>query len=288
MLDSVEAVLALPEPPAELLLIDQTESHTAETDQRLAELEQRPGFRRLCPAQPSITRAMNLALREAQTSHVLFLDDDILPVSDLAAIHRKAHENQPELWATVGQVIQPWQESEAITPPREFQGLKEDFDFPFHSSLDADVRNVMAGNLCVHRERALSVGGFDENFQGSAFRFETEFARRIVRAGGTIRFLGGAGIRHLRVSAGGTRSQGSHLTSASPHHGIGDHYYAFLHGGTAEAWWYAVRRVIREVSTRFHLTHPWWIPVKLTGEIRALLGGLRLAAQTGRQQPESN
>jgi hypothetical protein len=34
--------------------------------------------------------------------------------------------------------------------------------------------------------------------------------------------------------------------------------------------------MIREVCTRFHLRHPWWIPVKLTGELRALVWASRL------------
>jgi hypothetical protein len=225
---------------------------------------------------------MNVGLRESQSPLVLFLDDDIEPVSDLTAEHRRAHAANPVLWATVGQVIQPWQQSQLIIPPRRESGLREDFDFPFHSTLDADVRNVMAGNLCVNRHRAISIGGFDENFSGSAFRFESEFARRVGNVAGRIWFLGSAGIKHLRVTEGGTRSQGSHLTSGSPHHGIGDHYYAFLHGRPVEAFAYCSHRLIREVSTKFHATHPWWIPVKLVGELRAMWGGWRMAAMKKR------
>ncbi len=50
-----------------------------------------------------------------------------------------------------------------------------------------------------------------------------------------------------------------------------------------EAWKYSVSRVFREVRTRFHLTHPWWIPVKLVGEARALWGGWRMAATRKRE-----
>ena len=120
------------------------------------------------------------------------------------------------------------------------------------------------------------MGGFDQNFQGAAYRFETEFARRIAKAGGKIRFLGTAGIDHLRVPSGGTRSRGNHLASASPRHGVGDHYYALLHAKSIEANWYCLRRMFREVRTKFHATHPWWIPVKLVGELRAYLLARRL------------
>ncbi len=280
--DTLASLLRLQHPAHEILVIDQTLSHSPSAQATLAQWNERGEIRWIQQSPPSITAAMNRGLREATSRLVLFLDDDIEPLSELARQHATAHQHTSELWATVGQVIQPWQAAEDLTATRGYKGLRIDFDFPFHSSSDQPVFNVMAGNLCVHRERALSIGGFDENFQGAAYRFETEFARRVTQAGGKIRFIGSAGIKHLRVSSGGTRQSGSHLTSADPRHGIGDHYYAFLHGQFLEAWAYSLRRTLREVCTKFHLTHPWWIPVKLIGELRAMVGGWRLAARRKR------
>ena len=56
---------------------------------------------------------------------------------------------------------------------------------------------------------------------GFAYRFETEFARRLVTGGGKIRFEPDASIRHLKAERGGTRSAGGHMTSPSPLHGVG-------------------------------------------------------------------
>lgn len=281
--DTIAGLLHLQEQADEILIIDQTPKHSEEATWRLTSWHSGGAIRWIKHDKPSITEAMNRGLQAAAGQLVLFLDDDIVPSSEVVQKHRGQHQSTPSLWATVGQVIQPWQQPEKLQPPRAQTGLRTDFDFPFHSSLDHDVQNVMAGNLCVNRERALSIGGFDENFVGAAFRFETEFARRIGRAGGRIQFLGSAGINHLRVTEGGTRSAGSHLTSASPRHGMGDHYYAFLHGGPIEAWTYSLRRVFREVSTKFHATHPWWIPVKLVGELRAMWAGYVLAKRKRRE-----
>ena len=279
LVETIESLLALESQPSEILIVDQTKEHDASTSQRLGELDKRESIRWIRLAEPSITKSMNHGLREAQSSLVLFLDDDIRPRAELVEIHSQAHSRTPDLWATVGQVIQPWQEPENIDAPRVAKGLRLDEDFPFHSTRDMDVCNVMAGNLCVHRERTISIGGFDEKFVGAAYRFETEFARRVGKAGGKIWFLGGAGIDHLRVQKGGTRAKGSHLTSASPRHGVGDHYYAMLHAeSTAAATSYCLRRILREVRTKFHLTHPWWIPVKLVGEVRAYLAARKLIA----------
>ncbi|MEM6472081.1 MAG: glycosyltransferase [Planctomycetota bacterium] len=279
LLETIEALLGLCRDTDEILLIDQTEMHEDATTQRLLKWEKCGDIRWIRLERPSITRAMNHGMRVASNSLILFLDDDIRPHTDLLTAHSKAHEIDGDLWATVGQVIQPWQSPQDIEPPRQLDGLRRDEDFPFHSTRKSEVQNVMAGNLCVKKELAESIKGFDENFQGSAYRFETEFARRVGKAGGRIQFLGEGGIDHLRVSSGGTRTNGSHLTSASPRHGVGDHYFALLHAGSAaEAHAYCIRRVFREVRTKFHLTHPWWIPIKLIGEIRAYFEARRLIA----------
>lgn len=279
LLDTVSALLNLPIQPGQLFIIDQTKNHQPETLSQLTRWKSEGVISWQVLTAPSITAAMNIGLQMAKTPLVLFLDDDIIPHPHLVEKHWSAHHADPSLWATVGQIIQPWQESLAISPPRQFSGLMRDYDFPFNSSLDTEVHNTMATNLCVNRQRALSIGGFDERFIGAAYRFETEFARRIEKAGGKIMFAGSAGINHLRVQSGGTRSSGSHMTSASPKHGFGDHYYAFLHGKGLESWTYCFKRIFREGRTKFHLTHPWWIPVKLVGEIRALFLARKMIKQ---------
>ena len=277
LLETIRQLLTLPTTAQEILIVDQTPLHDEATTDQLSKWSEQGLIRWIRRERPSITAAMNHALQVAATPLVMFMDDDVVPISDLVKIHQQAHLEDGTLWATVGQIIQPWQEPSRIEPPRAMKGLRTDFDFPFHSTVETDVQNAMAGNLCVNRAKALSIGGFDETFVGSAYRFETDFAKRIIKAGGRIRFLGSAGLRHLKASAGGTRSEGSHLTSASPHHGFGDYYYAFRHGTAAEAWRYSGQRIIREVRTRFHLRHPWWVPVKLLGEFRGMVAGFRAA-----------
>ena len=293
--ETIGSLIELPTQPGELIIVDQSPTHNEQTTRQLDQWHRDGQINWMRLDKPSITRSMNHGLRMSRSPLVLFLDDDIRPRCDLIAVHVAAHSADPSLWATVGQVIQPEQQAEDVDAPRKLTGLRTDEDFPFHSTRHMDVQNVMAGNLCVNRERALSIGGFDENFGGAAFRFETEFARRVVRAGGKIRFLGNAGIDHLRAQRGGTRSTGTHLASADPKHGVGDHYFAMLHAKSkSEAFRYSLRRIFREVRTKFHLTHPWWIPVKLLGEIRAYRAASRLisdrsdsTAQSDLTEPES-
>jgi GT2 family glycosyltransferase len=211
--------------------------------------------------EPSIPHAMNVALAAATTELVLFLDDDILSTAGLVDAHAEAHRD-PAVWAVVGQILQPGEEPERIEQPAD------DLEFRFNSDRPAELRNVMAGNLSVKRARAIGIGGFDENFIGVAYRFETDFALRLVAAGGKIRFEPRASIRHLKLASGGLRAFGDHRTSASPMHSAGDYYFALWH--RPPLWRYALTRLRKNVATRYHLKHPWTIPTKLAGELRGL------------------
>jgi len=280
LLDTVRALLDLAHPFTELILVDQTTEHGRETVAAIEFWQQKGRLRWLRLPSPCIPHAMNSGLEAANADIVLFLDDDIVPDPVLLSAHAGAHSCNSDAWAVVGQVLQPGEESLDVDYESRAAGLVADLDFPFYSNRGRWVENVMAGNLSVKRELALSIGGFDENFiPPVAYRFETEFARRIVRAGGKIWFEPTASIQHLRACSGGTRTHGSHLTSPSPLHGVGDYYYAFRCGSRCEALRYSLRRMFREVRTKFHLKHPWYIPIKLIGEVRACLWASRLARQ---------
>jgi GT2 family glycosyltransferase len=223
--------------------------------------------------EPSIPRAMNIALEAAATDLVLFLDDDVIPSPHLVEAHAEAH-GDPRVWAVVGQILQPGEEPERIVQPAD------DLEFRFNADAAAELSNVMAGNLSVKRGRAIDVGGFDENFVGVAYRFESDFALRLAAAGGKIRFEPRASLRHLKLSSGGLRSFGDHRTSPSPVHSAGDYYFALHH--RPPLWRYALTRLRKNVVTRFHLSHPWTIPAKIVGELRGLLLARRLYGR-GRQ-----
>ena len=106
-------------------------------------------------------------------------------------------------------------------------------------------------------------------------RFETDFARRLVEAGGRIRYDPSASIRHLKVPAGGVRAWGDHRSSASPMHSVGDYYFARHH--VRRFWPYVRQRLLRNVITRYHLAHPWAVVPKVIGELRGLALATKLA-----------
>jgi len=269
VVETIQRLFLLDPPPAAIIVADQS----AEPNRTLAGWHEQGRIRLIRLDAPSIPRAMNEMLLAATTPLVLYLDDDIEPSPGLIATHARAHDSD-ETWAVVGQILQPDEE------PRHFAQPEDDLEFHFNHDSGCFVANVMAGNLSVKREHALDVGGFDENFVGAGYRFETDFALRLVAAGGKIWFAPDATLRHLKLSSGGLRSFGDHRSSPSPAHSAGDYYFAIHHRPPLAR--YALRRLRKNVATQYHLGHPWTIPTKLIGELRGLLLARRLA-RSGRR-----
>ena len=261
----------------ELILVDQTRQHEPETQKFLSEWKDQGAIKWFRLNQPHLTRSMNLGLLKARGDVVLFIDDDIIPNSNLLSEHLDAYRNKSDLWAVVGQISQPGEEPEDLPFIPSGNKLTRYLNFPFRRKEGTYIENAMAGNLSVKRNKALAIGGFDENFTPPvASRFETEFAKRLVSKGGKIWFEPKASIHHLQAKSGGTRAKGSHLNSISPRYGVGDCYYALRQGHFWESMWYILKRPFREVRTKYHLKHPWWIPVKFIGELRAIIRAIYL------------
>jgi GT2 family glycosyltransferase len=262
--ETVRRLFELDPPPEAIIVVDQSVAE----NKPLAEWHRQGRIRLIRLDKPSIPHAMNVALLAAATPVVLYVDDDVEPAPGLIAAHERAHADE-SVWAVVGQILQPGEE------PQHFDQPEDDLEFHFNHDAGRFVTNVMAGNLSVKRDQAIDAGGFDENYVGVAYRFETDFALRLVAAGGKVWFSPEAGLRHLKLASGGLRSYGDHRSSPSPAHSAGDYYFAMHH--RLPLLRYALRRLRRNVMTRYHLTHPWTMPTKLIGELRGWMLARRLA-----------
>ncbi|MBD2165786.1 glycosyltransferase family 2 protein [Calothrix membranacea FACHB-236] len=271
LIDTINYILALPVTAAEVVVIDQTPQHESVVAEQLHQWhkEQRINWLRL--EQPSIPKAMNQGLLAARYDLVLYLDDDIIPDPQLVYTHWQTHQEYQDIQNLIvaGKVIQPWEEGKEIT-----QKVPSPASFATCSRAWPEV--FMGGNFSINRQRILKLKGFDENFVGAAFQFEAEFAYRFRQADGKILFEPAACIHHLKVTSGGTRSYGNHLTTWNPNHAVGDYYYLLCTKGLPERFWRMLSRPIHAVITRHHLYKPWWIPATLIAEMRGLLWALRL------------
>jgi GT2 family glycosyltransferase len=281
LVDTVRMLLEQEPRAGEILLVDQTPQPEAEVVGQLAAWEREGAIRWYRLEVPSVPQAMNQGLRAARSPIVLFLDDDIVPAPGLVGAHARNYSD-PGTWAVVGQILQPGQSALQGAEGGTRRGIWRDLEFPFNGDRRRQVFNCIAANLSVRTDRALQAGGFDESFLGVAYRFETEFCRRLIRMGGKVFFDPAASVRHLRAARGGTRAWGCHLRSGSPAHSVGDYYFAFRESTGSERIAYVMGRLLRSIRTRYHLRHPWWIPVKLTGEVRGLWQAYRLSRESPR------
>ena len=285
LLDTVRDLLALSPPAGEILIVDQTPEHSAAVHGQLAAWHEKERIRWIRLPRPSIPKAMNHALRTARGKVVLFLDDDIVPHRGLVGEHASNYDDD-RVWAVAGQVLQPGQLPRAMTRSVWQCGIWRDLNFPFNCTEPCRISNCMAGNFSVRRARALAMGGFDENYISLAYRFETDFARRLTNRGGEIQFSPEARIRHLQALRGGTRVYGVHRTTCKPDHAVGEYYFALRHGRGFETVTFMAYRLFWALATRHNFFRPWWIPLRLIAELHGLLWAVGLARQGPQMRAE--
>ncbi len=202
LLDTIHGVLNQSHQNLELLVIDQTVSHSAEMAQKIASLKD-PRFRYFVADPPSLPAARNFALKNAKAPIVLFLDDDVVVDKDLVKYHLLAFREHPDVSAVGGRVLQ-----------KGFPIKKEVLHFDDYATsegvftaTEASYTNAFPGGNCALKVTAAArVGGFDTRFPGNAFREESDMALKMTRAGMKIYYEPRAVLTHLAAHSGGTRT----------------------------------------------------------------------------------
>jgi glycosyltransferase involved in cell wall biosynthesis len=270
LVQSILQLLSLNHRASEIIIVDQSESHTLEVQDHLTALERNGDIKWLRLAEPSIPNAMNVGAMSALFEVILFLDDDILTRSELVLEHAKCYSS-PFVHGVAGQVIQSWQEELDSKHGSYYNDNSDDPDaFMFNSGRPCKVRRFIGCNVSFLRSELLDAGGFDLNFSKVAYRYEAESAERFVSSGRTLIFEPKASIHHLKEKSGGTRSYGDHLTSIKPSHSMGMYYYYLVVKNQHNRWRQFFISPFVSCATRFHLRNPWYIPVTFISQISGM------------------
>jgi GT2 family glycosyltransferase len=270
LLDTLDALLALQRPPDQIVVVDQTDRHPAAVARRLGQLQARGAVEWVHQTLRSVTAAMNRGAALASGELLLFLDDDVRLDGELIAMHERCQLEDP-VALVAGRVLQPWHHDcgPSHPDPDEYPDRAQ-----LHANAGAPVRRFMAGNVCVRRDWFLRTGGFDENFRGVAYRFEADFAERLLSLGGRMRFAPEACLHHLHAERGGTRTFGEHGRTLSPWHSAGRWYYLLRHPRTPGLFVITAEEVLRAVASRRNLRAPWYCAIAAVAELRGLLMAL--------------
>jgi GT2 family glycosyltransferase len=162
------------------------------TDEMLAALELPVALRIFWQANRGPAAARNVATRAATGDVLLFLDDDVLPVTDLVERHLAVHRADEHavvmgpMLAPPGVRLAPWLAWEAATLEKQYEAMAAGRFAP-------TPRQFYTANASVRRECALDAGGFDERFTRAE---DVEFAARLADRGMRFYFLPEASVLH--------------------------------------------------------------------------------------------
>ncbi len=202
LLDTIRGVLGQSHQNLEVLVVDQSPSHSPDFEQKLKAITD-PRLRYILADPPSLPAARNFALRITKAPIVLFLDDDVEVDKDLVKYHLQAFKERPEVSAVGGRVLQKGFETKKDVLRFDEFGISHGV----FTATDANNTNAFPGGNCALKVvDALNVGGFDSRFYGNAFREESCMALKMTRKGMKIYYEPRASLTHLAAHSGGTRA----------------------------------------------------------------------------------
>lgn len=204
---TIDHLLALSYPHYELLVIDQTPRHEAETEQFIRACESRypQRFRWRFVARANLPHARNVGAGMARGHYLLYCDDDIIPPADLIQLHMR-NLTQSGVGAVTGGVhvekkrLPPQPRPCVILPDGRMRDYWE-YDVP-----RGTTDSLRGGNMSMARRTVSDMGLFDEGYIGRANGEETDFSLRILRCGYRIAYDPAAAVLHLRHPVGGARA----------------------------------------------------------------------------------
>lgn len=185
--------------PAEIIVCDQ-----GETEERPdgAVREGKGVVRWVRGARPSLTAARNQILSETACDVVVFVDDDVLLPGDFVERCVKSFERPGVVCLQAG-IFQRHDgvAIEELTCSNRAKTCFAQFDYDrFH-----DEHVLLFGCHAVRRDVAIALGGYDEQFEGTAFGEDVEFGQRVRKAGFRIHYDPDWWLVHMRAPRGGCR-----------------------------------------------------------------------------------
>lgn len=210
--DTLEDLLKQDYPAFEVLVVDQTPTHTPEIQTYLEQLANNHKISWFRLDWASLPGARNYGVRRSSGEIILFIDDDVrLPDSFLQA-HASNYLNRPEIGAVAGRVLDRMKLAEAgddLTiedlPPEAMNPAL----FLYHVNLVHTVKaqpvlTARGCNMSFRRDIFTKYGvWFDERFRGSAVREESDVCLRLRQTGYQIWYDPQASLVHLGEETGG-------------------------------------------------------------------------------------
>ena len=245
LVNTLREVIAQKTDNIEIIVVDQTKNHELNTTKFLNETLP---LIKYIKQEPSLTKARNRALREAQGNILIFIDDDVRLSRDFINQHIKAH--QAGYQVVQGRVLLEKHKKNALCPQMMSSSLK------IKGRNDCAVTgatNTLTGcNFSIEKSVVEAIGFFDEMFQGIAIREDADYGIRCFRGGMKMIFWSGAELVHLRSPTGG-------VDTGIAHHFLSESYYknelyfAQKHFSKLVCFYYKIRLLNRSIKNLLKL-----------------------------------
>lgn len=191
-------------------VLDQTQQ-TSLTSEQLLEIEyltQVKGVKWAFLSQAGLTQARNVAITEASTSVIVFLDDDVIIPPGYLSCHHATHSRYPYISAIAGPVYHRNPDALHTSLTLEnYQSLTtEHFSTRCPNRLQIPWTEILVGcNHSIKKRAAIAVGGYDESIVGGYYE-DSDFTLRLRDSNqGPIAFDPNCWIVHLKTPSGGCR-----------------------------------------------------------------------------------
>ncbi|MBD2343221.1 hormogonium polysaccharide biosynthesis glycosyltransferase HpsN [Anabaena subtropica] len=210
--DSIVDVLNQDYPNYEVLVVDQSPTHTPEIQAYLEEVAAAAKIKWFRLDWASLPGARNYGVRRSSGEIILFIDDDVKLKPGFLAAHAKNYVQNPEVGAVAGRVFDRMKlgdsggdlEIEYLPPEAMDPGIAWYHIDLVHTIKPQQVLTARGCNMSFRREIFTKYGlRFDERFGGSAVREESDFCLRVRQTGYKIWYDPEADLVHLGEETGG-------------------------------------------------------------------------------------
>ncbi len=205
LIETIDQVLAQNGFLKEIIIIDQTEKHDVSTERYLEEKASLNLLKYRRVPTPNLPAARNLALREATSDVLIFIDDDVILNEHFVESHLRNYQNDSTVVAVAGRIKQRlgWP---PVNRPSTWRRCLDYRYFSLDSMKRCEgIATFVGCNHSIRVDVALSLGGYDATFEGIGLREETDMALRLFEADQKIVYDPTAELYHLAQPSGGCR-----------------------------------------------------------------------------------
>lgn len=192
--------------PFELIIIDQSDHHSAETLKLLQRYSSRIIYKKA--DYKNLPKARNDGARMAKGEIIVYVDDDVEPKKGFLKNHAAPYA-EANVCGVAGAVLEEAHETLRTRKDigeKLYNRLLSRAEASFDVEFSYSASWARGNNMSFRKDMIVGLNGFDENFEGVASGEDAEFCHRLKKTGGTIFYNPQACVFHKSSAKGGVRS----------------------------------------------------------------------------------